>query len=298
MKKINNSKNTLVIGGSGFIGSHYLSFFKSRKNTVIAPTHTQLDITNKKKLLSFFKKTKPQFVINFAAISNTEVWAKEQGNVNGKTWKINVIGAKNLVDACKDSSSFLVQISTDAIFPGTSKRPGPYAEDAKPAADKKTINWYGVSKLKAEEAVKKLERNFAIVRISHPFGNPKHPRDLVAKTIYDIENKRAIFADQIFTPSFIDDILLTINEIQKKQISGIFHVGCKGLVTRSAFAKHLLKLLKKKTQLVDGSMETYINSSAPRNRLGGFLTDHTERKLGVTFHTWQDALKKTVQNLS
>lgn len=285
----------VVIGGSGFVGSHFIELSKSRKNTIIAPSHKELDITNKKQVLNFLKKTKPQFVINFAAISNIEEWGKEQENTHGRTWQLNVIGVKNLADSCRKTHTFLMQISTDSIFPGTKEYPGPYAEDAKPATNEKTINWYGLSKLKAEEEVKKLEKNFAIIRISHPFGNPKHQRDLVAKTLKDIEKKHAIFSDQLFTPTFIEDLVQAIWAIQKKQKDGIFHVGCKGLVSRIVFARYLLKLLGKRATLVEGSMEEFLKNSAPRTRLGGFLTEYTEKTLGVTFHTWQEALKKVAK---
>lgn len=287
---------TAVIGGSGFVGSYFLKLSKSRESTFIVPTHRQLDITDRRKVSKFIKTAKPQFVINFAAISTIDECEKERENTSGKTWMLNVNGVKNLVNACRKTNAFLIQISTDAVFPGTEKYSGPYSEDAKPATNTKTINWYGVSKLHAENEVKKLKNNYAILRISHPFGNAKHPRDLVAKTINDIENKRAIFSDQLFTPTLIDDIWKTIRAIQKKRVTGIFHVGCKNVVSRITFAKYLLKLLNRKEKVVEGSMKKFLKHTAPRTRLGGFHTQQTEKTLEVQFHTWQGALRKGIKN--
>lgn len=291
-------KTIVVIGGRGFVGSTFLSLSKRYKNRIITPPRGELDITNKKSVLSFFKRVKPEFVINFAAYTNLDESEKERGNLKGNTWITNVVGVRNLVSACKKLNIFFIQISTDAVFPGTKEYPGPYAENAKTAKDEKTINWYGVGKLHAEREVKKLKRNFAILRISHPFGNPRNSRDLIAKTIRDMENKRAIFKDQLFTPTFIEDLTEAIWAIQKKKVSGIFHVSCKKLVPRNEFDLYLIKLLKLNFKLVEGSMEEFLKYSFPRSRLGGLLTDYTQKVLGVKFHTWQEALKKTVKELS
>lgn len=293
----NMKKTIVVIGGTGFVGSYFLALSKKFKNSIIAPTRKELDITNKQSVISFFKRIKPEFVINFAGYTNINDSEKERKNRLGKTWVVNVVGVENLVEACKKANSFLIQISTDAVFPGTKDYPGPYAENAKPAKNEKTINWYGVSKLHAEKEAKKLKRNFAILRISHPFGNPRNDRDLIAKTLKDIEEEHTIFKDQLFTPTFIDDLAKAIWTIQEKKISGIFHIGCKGLVSRVEFDRHLLKLLNRKMNLIEGSMEEFLKYSSARTRLGGFQTEYTEKILGVTFHTWRDALKKVAKNL-
>lgn len=295
MRKKYSTPPIVVIGASGFVGSHFLVLSQAKKNSLIAPSHTQLNITNKEMVLTFIKKTKPELIINFAAVTNIEDCEKERGDISATTWKLNVNGVKNLAEASQQINAFLIQISTDAVFPGTKKYPGPYAENAKTAKDEKTINWYGVTKKQAEEEVKKLKKNYAIIRISHPFGNPNHKRDLITKTLIDIERKHALFKDQFFTPTFIEDLTKAIWTIHQKKICGVFHVGCKGLVARITFDKYLLTLLKKKGATHAGSMEEFLKYSAPRTQLGGFLTAHTEKTLGLTFHTWQEALQKSIK---
>lgn len=286
-------KNILITGGTGLIGQQFIRFSKNHK-TIISPSHKECDITDKDILENFLFKQKPEFIINFAAHTNIAEAEKEKGNKKGITWMTNFQGVKNLADYCRKKNIFLIQISTDAVFPGTKRNPGPYDEDNEPSRNKNEVNWYGFTKIKAEEEIKKLKKNYAIIRISHPFGNPKSQRDLVSKTIRDINKGVGIFVDQLFTPAFIDDLTLSIWAIINKRKSGIFHVGCQGLVSRFEFDQYLVKKLKIKKKIIPSSMEEFLKHNAPHTRLGGFMTAKTQDLLGVKFHNWQEALDKTI----
>lgn len=284
----------IIIGGSGFVGGYFIYLSRRFKDRLICPSRKELDITQEGIIHRFFLENKPSFVINFAAYTNINEAEKERGNKKGLTWSNNFVGVKNLLRACRETSAHFIHISTDAVFPGTKDYPGPYAEDAHLFKNARDINWYGYTKLKAEEEVKKHAANYAIIRISHPFGNPKSPRDLITKTLSDIENGLGLFIDQLFTPTFIDDLTDTIWAIIQKKRSGIFHVGCQGLVPRFEFDQYLAKKLNLKKKLIPVSMEELLKHSAPRTRLGGFLTTATQNSLRVRFHTWQEALNKVV----
>lgn len=287
---------TLVVGGSGFVGNYFLRLSKQSEIKYLTPTHQELDITSKLQVKHFFSNNKSHVVINFAAYTNMDESEKERGKKIGKTWMTNYIGVKNLVRQISASNIFFIQISTDAVFPGTDEYPGPYRETDEPSLTGEGLNWYGFTKLKAESEVKKLKKNFAIVRISHPFGDPTSKKDLVNKTIKNIQLGHPLFSDQLFTPTFLEDLIKVIWKIQRKRISGIFHVGCHNLVSRIEFSRYLAQKLKLKQELKVGSLKEFISvpNRAPRTRLGGFITLHTQKKLSLQFHNWQDALDKTL----
>ncbi len=287
-------KTIIITGGTGLVGEHFIRLSKNYNANILSPSHKEFDISNKNAVQKFLLKNKPDFIINFSAYTNIGQAEKEKGNKNSITWRTNFVGVKNLVQYCRKTNTFLIQISTDAVFPGTKNYPGPYDEDKKPAKNKKDVNWYGFTKLKAEEEIKKLKKNYAIIRISHPFGNPKSERDLVSKTIMDIHKGVGIFVDQLFTPAFIDDLTIAIWAIINKRKSGIFHVGCRGLVSRFEFDQYLVKKLKIKKKIIPSSMEEFLKQNAPHTRLGGFITAKTQDSLKVKFHSWQEALDKTI----
>lgn len=292
-------RRTLVIGGSGFVGGHFLASVKSPRSwgDYIAPSHSQLDVTNKKDLLAYIRTIKPHFIINFSAITNMDKSEKERNDKNGITWRTNYLGVRNLVKASRMVNYFLIQISTDAVFPGTEEFPGPYRENDKPQKSTKYINWYGYTKLMAEKIIQTMSTSFAIIRISHPFGNPESNRDLVSKTIEDITAGHSLFADQLFTPTYLGDLVKTILKIQDKRAQGVFHVGSTNLVSRIEFDRYLAAKRKMKNNLIAGSLKEFIvrPGRAPRTRLGGFISIQTQKELGLRFHSWKNALDKTLR---
>lgn len=299
--KKNKPPSTLIIGSSGFVGGYYTD--KSRharlQTTLLTPTHTDLDITDKKSVFTYFSNMRPRYLVNFAATTNMDESEKERNDKEGKTWRNNVIGVKNLVAACRSFHTFLIQISTDAVFSGTDQYPGPYKESDIPQKNGKGLNWYGCTKLMAENEIMKLKKRYAIIRISHPFGNPTSERDLVNKTIKDIRSAHLLFADQLFTPTYLKDLTNAIWKIQLGELSGIFHVGCRGLVARIEFDRYLAKKLSLKEQLRVGSLKEFVSvpHRAPRTRLGGFITSQTQQILGLKFHSWQNALDEILRSV-
>lgn len=286
----------LVIGSSGLVGSRFVELSQKSPIRLVTPSHAALDILNEHSLAKAVQNYRPRVIINFSTIINTDETEKERGDTKGKAWQTNVVGVSNLVAACKASGSFLIQISTDAVFPGSEDYPGPYHEHALPASDGKGINWYGYTKVIAEQETKKLGKRGAIVRISHPFGNPHSEKDLIKKTIGDINTGHKLFTDQQFTPTFIDDLVLAVWIITKKEISGIFHVACTNIVSRYVFSQYIAKKLHIKKQLIPGTMKNFLaqKGRAVRSRLGGLHTSQTQEILGLSFHLWQDAIDEYV----
>ncbi len=283
------------------MGKHFLDMSHRfhRLQQYLVPTHTELDITRRDSVIKYFLKLKPGYVINFAAYTNMDESEKERNRKDKKTWKTNYVGVKNIVRACRACNTFCIQISTDAVFPGTDEYPGPYCESDAPQKNGKGLNWYGYTKLKAEEEVKTLGKKFAIIRISHPFGNPHSERALAKKTLRDIQAGHRLFADQLFTPTFLDDLTHVIWRIQSLAIGGIFHVGSQRLVSRIEFDRYLAQKHRIKTELKVGSLKEFLKTThrAPRTRLGGFVHSETQKRLGLTFHNWDEALDKTLRRI-
>lgn len=276
------------------MGSRFVELSRKYHLNLLTPTHAELDVLDKNLLTKAISKHHPQVIINFSTIIDIDKSEKDRGNKKSKIWQTNVVGVSNLVAACKTSSSFLIQISTDAVFPGSKENPGPYIENTKPSIDGAGINWYGYTKAMAEEETKKLGLQSAIVRISHPFGNLYSDKDLIIKTINDIMAGHQIFTDQQFTPTFIDDAVRALWKITETQTSGIFHVACHRLVTRWTFGEYLARKLKIKKSLFAGSMKEFISQKdhAIRGVFGGLEGSRTERTLNLSFHTWRDALNE------
>lgn len=65
---MNKNSRIYIAGHTGFIGSAVLTILKKRNyGNLIYKTHKELDLTNQKKVNSFFKNTKPEYVFLLAA---------------------------------------------------------------------------------------------------------------------------------------------------------------------------------------------------------------------------------------
>src|SRR5690606_29149528 len=155
----------LVTGGNGQLGQCIqsiakqfpaLSFLFVDKNT--------LDISIEKNVLEFFEDHHIHWCINCAAYTAVD-HAEENREL---AHQINVVGARNIANACHWTGSKLIQISTDFVFDGKKSLPYKETDCVNP------LGIYGRTKLNGEVEVKKNCPSHFIVRTSwlySEFGN-------------------------------------------------------------------------------------------------------------------------------
>ncbi len=158
----------LVTGASGLLGSRLCQIALKRDHEVYAAynqhkpsygTPMELNILDSKRQRHVLQKIKPEAVVHAAALTDVDRCELE----NELAWKTNVEATDNLVRICKEDRIFLVYVSTDYVFDGEK---GMYKETDKPTS----INNYGFTKLKGEEAVQPLD-DYCIARGSVIYGS-------------------------------------------------------------------------------------------------------------------------------
>ena len=155
-------KNILITGGAGYIGSHVTEVLLKKYKKVflldnLSTGHRKLinkkakffkmNIHKKDKVRKIIKKNKIDSIIHLAA----NLIIGEGQRKPKKYYKNNVLGTKNLLEACKDTTvkNFIFS-STAAIY-----KEGQYKVTEKSIIKPKSI--YGKTKIKAENLI----RNFA-----------------------------------------------------------------------------------------------------------------------------------------
>ena len=141
-------ERVFLTGGEGRLGTELLALLPG----AIAPTLAQLDITRPGDLADALDRAGPEVVVHAAAY--TDVAAAERDRK--ACWDVNVGGTRNIVRAVTQRDIFLVHISTDYVFAGTT---GGYAEDD-PVGPVR--NYYALSKLAAEELARLAPRHLVI----------------------------------------------------------------------------------------------------------------------------------------
>lgn len=297
-------KSVLVIGATGLVGSRFVELAKNKLD-IIAVDENTLDITDKSSVEKYFNKNQFDSVVNFAAIANVDGAEKERNNKEGIVWKLNVEALKNLIEICSKTDRFLVQISTDFVFEGTTENAGPYSENTSiPNELNSNIDWYGWTKNRAEYEVQSSQCRNAIVRIAYPFYASKYELKLdFVKSylkLYDDGKLFPLFTDQTLSVLNVDDLIDPLAKILTEEIQGTFHIVSSDTTTPFNFVEYLLKNLRNVENVLEkGSMTEFLSDKnrTPRPRLGGLKTEITEKKLGMKFKNWQEMIDAFVLNI-
>lgn len=292
-------EKVIVFGGSGLVGKEFQRH--SGNESLLTPSHNEIDVRNLEQLKRFLDKNEALVVINFVGFTNLVEAEKERGNKEGETWQINVAAVENVAEACNREGKFLIHISTDAVFPGTKDFSGPYSENREPVNDPADLSWYGYTKLEGEISVREKNKNWAIVRISHPFGNAYSQKDFAKKVIGYIQAGYVLFDDQHFTPTYLKNLNEVLSKIASSKQTGIFHVACSGRTTPFKFAEHIARNKKMGEQVKRGSIDEWARQNPnhyPRVKHGGLDTLFTQTRLGIKLRTWQEALDEFLPEIN
>ena len=166
----------LITGANGFLGYYLTEKLLSKDHVVIATgkgdgrlpfwqgtnfIYESMDFTDPYAVHDVFEKHQPQIVVHGGAISKPDDCELNQW----QAYLVNVEGTVTTLVNAAEQKSFFLFVSTDFVFDGET---GMYKEDDKT----EPVNYYGKTKLEAEELVKDYEHGWAIVRTVMVYGKP------------------------------------------------------------------------------------------------------------------------------
>ncbi len=251
-----------------------------------------LDITNLENVKHVFEHYKPQFCINTAAYTAVDKAESEPENA----FAINVTGAKNLAEVCKDFDATLIHISTDFVFDGTALKP--YLETS--ITNPKSV--YGQTKLDGEIAIQAILEKHIIIRTSwvySQFGNN------FFKTMLRLGRERDVLSvvnDQIGTPTNavdLADAILKIIIYPNLQFticnldSKIFNFSNQGQCSWYNFAKKIFEINNISIDLKPIPTASY-PTSAERPKFSVLDKSKIISTFGIEIETWEESLKAVI----
>jgi dTDP-4-dehydrorhamnose reductase len=220
--KIIPLKKIYITGSKGYLGEKLMEVLQSEY--IVKGSDKEIDITsdNIKREIETFS---PDILINAAAYADYKECEKNPALAE----KINIRGVENLAEICLNNTIKFVQISTDFVFDG---KKGYYKEEDGP----NPINVYGRTKAEAEKKLLSNIKDLLIIRTSTFYGfniNNKRPV-FVNKVIDQLSNEKKypVAADEISTPTLIDDLAEAIASLIKKEKNGVWNIAGKETVCR------------------------------------------------------------------
>ena len=203
-------KRVLVTGGNGQLARCLNDVVNSlTEYEFIFASSSDLNITNKAQINSFFDQNSFSYCINCAAYTAVDK-AEEESE---RAFKVNATGADNLAKVCEEKDVILVHISTDFVFDGEQACSYEESDITNP------INVYGASKLKGEQLIQENLRQYFILRTSWLYS--EYGANFL-KTMLRLGNEKEelnVVSDQIGSPTYAKDLaraILKIIEVDSK----------------------------------------------------------------------------------
>ena len=294
--------NILITGANGFLGYYLAEQLITKDYQVVATgrgpcrlpfsnhsnfQYEEMDFTDPFSIHDVFEKVKPDVVVHAGAMSKPDECELDQM----KAYLVNVEGTIQLLINAEEIKSFFIFLSTDFVFDGER---GMYSENDLPHP----VNYYGRTKLEAEEAVKDYEYDWAIVRTVLVYGKNRSGNKNFLEIIREKLEKREeynVVDDQVRTPTYVEDLVRGIVSIIEKKATGIFHLSGKDIMTPYQMAIRTAALLNLEDSVLKKVTAASFSQPARRPLKTGFMIDKAIKELGYDPIPFEEGLKKTFE---
>ena len=228
-----------IAGAGGQIGRALNDVLDPLQIEVLNTDLDDLDITDTDNVINFGSVNRPDVIINCTGMTDTDECEKNPEHA----YRVNALGARNLSIVARKCGSKIVQLSTDDVFDGQSKKPYTEFDDTNP------LTVYGRSKRAGENYVKEFTHKHFIIRSNWVYGHSGH--NFVNRVLEAADAGRAlsVAADQFGSPTSAEDLARMILYLINTNEYGTYHVTCSGVCNRLEFAQEVLKLAGKSIEL-------------------------------------------------
>ncbi len=291
------SKKILVTGSNGLLGQKLTDMLRyhsdyeliaSSKGENRYPetegyTYEQLDVTDYTDIERLIVKYQPYAVIHTAAMTNVDQCESEKEACQ----KLNVDSVAHLIKLANQHPFYLVHLSTDFIFDGTT---GPYKETDAP----NPLSLYGHSKNDAELLLLASNINYSILRTIIVYGvaaaMSRSNIVLWAKGALEKGSPIKVVNDQYRMPTLAEDLAKACILAIEKRAQGIFHISGKDYMSVIEMVRRIAKFFKLDDSIIEETDSSTLNQAAARPPKTGFVLDKAIHELGYDPHSFEEGL--------
>ena len=294
MEKTCMSKNILITGSNGQLGSELQSLVEKNEHNLLDSNfyftdRDSLDITNKNVLEKFIQTNAIDTIINCAAYTAVDKAEENEELANS----VNRDAVKILADLSLENNIQLIHISTDYVY--DSNKNTPFNEEDK--TNPQSV--YGKSKLAGEDEIRRINpANAIIIRTSWVYSNFGSNFVYTMLKLGKTKKELNVVCDQMGTPTYAKDLAKTILNIinLKGEFSTVttYNYSNEGSCSWYDFAHTIFELTDIVCQVNPISTEEY---PTPAKRPYYSVLDKT--KIKKTFNLqipyWRDSLRECLE---
>ena len=276
----------MVTGAAGQLGEA-MSAQLGARHEVVALDRAALNLANADAALDAVAAICPDVIINCAAYTDVDGAERDpSAALVANAWAVRTLARASL-----EINATLVHFSTDFVFDGSQERP--YTEDDAP----NPRGAYASSKLIGEWFAAGVPSHY-VLRVESLFGGPR-ARSSVDKILDNLKEGREVraFMDRTVSPSFVDDVVTaTMALLEQKAPTGVYHCVNSGWTTWSGLARELAQLIHRPDAAIVEVPMASASLAAPRPKFAALSNDKLAAQ-GIAMPTWQDALRRHIDNL-
>ncbi len=287
----------LITGISGLLGSNLayclkdrydiLGFYHSHPFKMLGIETRCADLRYSFHPEAFIKAFNPDIVIHCAAQANVDVCEQQQD----LAWDSNVKSTQNLLSICEGLPIKFIYISTDLVYDGER---GNYSEQDAVGP----LNYYAVSKIEGEKLA--LQRPGSLVLRTNFFGwNVTNKYSLAEWVVKELSmgNRIKGFADSHFSSIYTFDLANLIDQIIRKDLSGLYNCGCSTSLSKYEFLKQVAKAAGLDEALIEPISVDEANLKAKRSKNISMNVDKLSRDLGSPIVTLPQSIENFARDL-
>ncbi len=268
----------VVTGHRGQLGKALLKVLNVEKVLGIdLPEH---DITDPWAIRETIVEFQPDVVIHPAAFTDVDGCEREPE----MAFRVNTLGAQNVVLACERCGAALVHISTNDVFDGRLGRS--YLEWDTPTPQ----SVYARSKAAAEFYVRTLMNRFYIIRTAWLYaqGGDNFVTKIIAAA--DRHGSLRVVTDEVSTPTYAPDLARAISQLIATGHYGIYHFTNSGICSRYDWALRILELSGRGHVSVEPiTADQWARAAQPP--LYAPISNCAGAALDITLRPWEEALE-------
>mmetsp|Transcript_18818 Transcript_18818/g.47862 ORF Transcript_18818/g.47862 Transcript_18818/m.47862 type:complete len:301 (+) Transcript_18818:2-904(+) len=251
----------MITGASGLLGRALMKEFSAFDVHGVVYSrlpegdtrYHRCDLTDVKAMEALYHEICPELVIHAAAERKPDRCENEQGAT--EALNVGTTAALARLVLGSKGNCFLLVISTDYVFDGTQP---PY----KPNAPTNPLNYYGVTKRDAEDALWKSGHTGGVLRVPILFGpvenlNESSPTSLVPQLLAAKESGTPVKVDDwaVRWPTHVDDVARACRRLCERRLrhcmlSGTWHFAGPVRTTKYGMALDIAKYLGVPPELV------------------------------------------------
>ena len=281
----------LVLGGSGLIGHAIVKKSKNEFDVLTTYYRNSVAIDNVNSFECYFpndldkleevvRKEKPDVTVNTMGYSNIDFCESNKNN----TEMLHVETTERICNICESNDSKQIFLSSDYVFDGEK---GDYSENDIP----NPVNFYGLSKLKAEQLILKSPIN-TVIRTSVIYDWDYRAR-FFNSVIKNLQNNQEFKAttDVYNSVTLLDNLVESIFKVIKLDQNGIFHVADSTCMNRYEFAKIIAKKFQLDEKLIKTvSVQDDSKNIAKRPKNACLNNSKAKKELGLNFGTIEEGV--------